>query len=244
MRITEVRIKLMDDPSDRLCAFCSITLDECFVIRDLKIIHGAKGAFVAMPSRKLTDRCPKCHSKNHLRATFCNQCGVRLHSERASKDDDGRAKLYADIAHPINSECRDQIQQMVIAAYEEELVKAKLDGYVCTYDDFEEDRYASLNDENEAGSSSTGNPSNSHTSSERGSSSGNGRQQPEGRQQSEKPDASRVRMTMETEAGKMLRVDSARGDEKNQRHAESESKREQQPATRPAGGESFGDGII
>lgn len=232
MRITEVRIKLMDDPSDRLCAFCSITLDECFVIRDLKIIHGAKGAFVAMPSRKLTDRCPKCHSKNHLRATFCNQCGVRLHSERASKDDDGRAKLYADIAHPINSECRDQIQQMVIAAYEEELVKAKLDGYVCTYDDFEEDRYASLNDENEAGSS------NSHSSSEHRSSSGNGRQQ------TEKPEASRVRMTMETEAGKMLRVDSARGDEKNQRHAESESKREQQPATRPAGGESFGDGII
>ena len=38
MDITEVRIKLMDDPHDRLQAFCSITFDACFVIRDLKII--------------------------------------------------------------------------------------------------------------------------------------------------------------------------------------------------------------
>ena len=75
MHITEVRIKLMDDPHDRLQAFCSITLDGSFVIRDLKIIQGTKGSFVAMPSRKLTDRCPKCHSKNHLRSLFCNQCG-------------------------------------------------------------------------------------------------------------------------------------------------------------------------
>jgi len=56
VEITEVRIKLMEDPHDRLKAFCSITLDGMFVIRDLKIIQGAKGPFVAMPSRKLTDR--------------------------------------------------------------------------------------------------------------------------------------------------------------------------------------------
>ena len=68
MEISEVRIKLMDDPHERLQAFCSITFDSCFVIRDLKIIQGAKGSFVAMPSRKLTDRCPRCHYKNHLRA--------------------------------------------------------------------------------------------------------------------------------------------------------------------------------
>ena len=40
MEITEVRIKLMEDSDDRLRAFCSITLDDCFVIRDLKIIEG------------------------------------------------------------------------------------------------------------------------------------------------------------------------------------------------------------
>ncbi|MFO1093344.1 MAG: SpoVG family protein [Planctomycetaceae bacterium] len=57
MEITEVRIKLADEVRERLHAFCSITLDGCFVIRDLKIIEGARGPFVAMPSRKLTDRC-------------------------------------------------------------------------------------------------------------------------------------------------------------------------------------------
>jgi len=103
--ITEVRIKLMEDPQERLQAFCSITFDHCFVIRDLKIIEGAKGSFVAMPSRKLTDRCPKCNTKNQLRALYCNQCGVHLLDNRAGKDADGRAKLYADIAHPINSRC-------------------------------------------------------------------------------------------------------------------------------------------
>ena len=73
MDITEVRIKLMDDPSDRLLAFCSITIDDAFVIRDLKIIEGTNGPFVAMPSRKLTSHCPQCGCKNHLRSAYCNQ---------------------------------------------------------------------------------------------------------------------------------------------------------------------------
>ncbi len=147
MEITEVRIKLMDDPHDRLQAFCSITFDGCFVIRDLKIIQGAKGPFVAMPSRKLTDRCPKCQCKNHLRALHCNQCGAKLDEERATKDTDGRAKLYADIAHPINSDCRELIQDHVIEAFERELVLAKQPGYVCTYDDYGEENYATLREE-------------------------------------------------------------------------------------------------
>lgn len=146
MDITEVRIKLMDDPNDRLRAFCSVTFDGAFVVRDLKIIQGAKGSFVAMPSRKLTDRCPRCGCKNHLRACFCNQCGARLNEDRAAKDHDGRAKLYADIAHPINSECREQIQQSVLDAFEQELARSHEPGYVCTYDDFGEDSYATLHD--------------------------------------------------------------------------------------------------
>jgi stage V sporulation protein G len=144
VEISEVRIKLMDDPHERLQAFCSITFDSCFVIRDLKIIQGAKGSFVAMPSRKLTDRCPRCHTKNHLRALHCNQCGARLDAERATKDTDGRAKLYADIAHPINSECRELIQRRVLEAYGNELVRSKEPGYVCTYDDYGEEHYATL----------------------------------------------------------------------------------------------------
>ncbi len=139
MEITEVRIKLMEEPGERLKAFCSITFDDCFVVRDLKIIEGANGPFVAMPSRKLTAHCGNCRSKNHLRAGYCNQCGTRLKENQASRDEEGRAKLYADIAHPINTTCREMIQQRVIAAFEEEKVRSKLPGYVPSYDDFDQE---------------------------------------------------------------------------------------------------------
>jgi stage V sporulation protein G len=121
VNITEVRVKLVSDNTERLKAFCSITLDEAFVIRDLKVIDGATGPFVAMPSRKLADRCPKCSSKNHLRAHFCGDCGARLKEDRAPRDSQGRVKLHADVAHPINTACREQIQQVVIEAYQKEL---------------------------------------------------------------------------------------------------------------------------
>jgi stage V sporulation protein G len=137
VEITEVRIKLMEEPGERLKAFCSITFDNCFVVRDLKIIDGSNGPFVAMPSRKLTSHCPGCGMKNHLRAQYCNQCGKRLTEARAPKDPDGRAKLYADIAHPINSMCREQIQEYVIQEYYEEIERAKQPGYVSRYDDFD-----------------------------------------------------------------------------------------------------------
>ncbi len=125
MEITEVRIKLMEDNNERLLAFCSITFDDMFVIRDLKIIEGGKGSFVAMPSRKLTDRCPQCGCKNHLRARYCNQCGHKLDEDRATRDADGRAKLHADIAHPINSACREVVQSAIIKAYQEERERSK-----------------------------------------------------------------------------------------------------------------------
>ena len=139
MVITEVRIKLVEENNERLQAFCSVTFDNAFVVRDLKIIEGTKGSFVAMPSRKLTDRCTGCGSKNHLRARYCNQCGHKLDENRAVRDADGRAKLHADIAHPINSACREVIQGAVLKAYHEEREKAKQPGYVCTYDDYDSD---------------------------------------------------------------------------------------------------------
>ncbi len=134
MEITEVRVKLMEDPDDRLRAFCSITFDNCFVVRDLKIIEGATGPFVAMPSRKLTFHCPKCGGKNHLRANYCNQCGHRMR-EHPVRDQEGRVKLYADIAHPINSECREVIQNRVIQEFLAELERSGQPGYVSRYDD-------------------------------------------------------------------------------------------------------------
>ena len=137
MEITEVRIKLMEEASERLQAFCSITFDNSFVIRDLKIIDGTNGPFVAMPSRKLTAHCPQCGCKNHLRAAHCNQCGGRLSEDRLVKDEDGRAKLYADIAHPINSACREMIQERVIREFQSELDRSKMPGYHSTYDDYD-----------------------------------------------------------------------------------------------------------
>jgi len=125
--------------NERLQAFCSVTFDDAFVVRDLKIIEGTKGSFVAMPSRKLTDHCPQCGCKNHLRARYCNQCGGKLDESRATRDADGRVKLHADIAHPINSACREVIQSAVLKAYQEERERSKQPGYVCTYDDYDSD---------------------------------------------------------------------------------------------------------
>lgn len=53
MNISEIRITLRDD--NKLKGFASITLDNAFVIRGLKIIEGASGLFIAMPSRKRRD---------------------------------------------------------------------------------------------------------------------------------------------------------------------------------------------
>lgn len=136
MEITEVRIKLMEESEDRLRAFCSITFDHSFVVRDLKIIEGANGPFVAMPSRKMSARCGRCGCKNHLRSHYCNQCGSRLRGLQDLKDvEGGPNKLYADIAHPINQVCRDMIQSAVVREYSLELERAKQPGYVSRYDE-------------------------------------------------------------------------------------------------------------
>ena len=53
MNITEVKVFHVNE--DRLKAYVSITIDNCFVVRDLKIIEGPQGLFVAMPSKKRKD---------------------------------------------------------------------------------------------------------------------------------------------------------------------------------------------
>lgn len=142
MNITEVRVKLLDNQPDKLRAFASVTVEDCLVIRDLKIIEGAQGLFIAMPSRKLCDRCGSCGSKNHLRARFCNDCGRRLRSERGSQDDRGRVRLYADIAHPIHQGARAFVEKAVLEAYAVEVERSKEAGYVATrFDDLDYDSY-------------------------------------------------------------------------------------------------------
>jgi stage V sporulation protein G len=119
-QVTEVRVKLTEDPRNKLKAYASVTIDDAFVVRDLKIIDGSKGPFVAMPSRKLADHCRTCHHKNHMRAAYCNQCGGKLDPERAPRDGRGRARLHADLAHPINSATRIELHKAVVRAYFEE----------------------------------------------------------------------------------------------------------------------------
>lgn len=129
MDITEIRIKLSAQRNDKLRAFCTVTFDNAFVVRDLKIIEGDQGLFIAMPSRKLTGRCPRCSGKNHLRARFCNDCGAKLSGERPPRDGAARPKLHADIAHPINAGARERLHTRLLQAFHEEVERSKQPGY-------------------------------------------------------------------------------------------------------------------
>lgn len=117
MEITDVQVKLVGDGDERLKASCTIAIDGEFVVRDVKVIEGTSGLFVAMPSRKLTDHCPKCGYKNHLRSRYCNHCGAKLADNRWPQRG-GATQLHAEIAHPINRECREHLHKRVIEAYE------------------------------------------------------------------------------------------------------------------------------
>jgi stage V sporulation protein G len=53
MEITEIRVFPVHE--DKLKAYVTITLDGCFVVRDLKVIHGSTGLFIAMPAKRRKD---------------------------------------------------------------------------------------------------------------------------------------------------------------------------------------------
>ena len=53
MEITEIRVHLRNE--EKLKAFVTITIENCFVVRNMKIIQGNKGLILCMPSRKLAD---------------------------------------------------------------------------------------------------------------------------------------------------------------------------------------------
>ena len=82
MQITDVRIRKVDKEG-KMKAVVSITIDDEFVVHDIKVIEGEKGLFIAMPSRKASDG------------------------------------EYRDIAHPINSGTRENIQRLILQKYEE-----------------------------------------------------------------------------------------------------------------------------
>lgn len=85
MKITDVRIRLMQKEDSKLKAVASITFDDCFVIHDIKVLEGSNGDFfVRMPSRQTNDG------------------------------------EYKDIAHPLNTPTREEINKVVLAKFEEE----------------------------------------------------------------------------------------------------------------------------
>ena len=53
--ITDVRVKKYDNPENKIKGVASITIDETFVVHDIKIIDSEKGLFIAMPSKKGND---------------------------------------------------------------------------------------------------------------------------------------------------------------------------------------------
>lgn len=82
MNITDVRVRKVAKDS-KMKAVVSITIDDVFVVHDIKVIEGEKGLFIAMPSRKSTDG------------------------------------EYRDIAHPINSDTREMLQNLILKAYDQ-----------------------------------------------------------------------------------------------------------------------------
>jgi stage V sporulation protein G len=118
VEITDVRVRLAGSVNDRLCGYCTITFDGEFVVRDLRIIAGEQGLFVAMPSRKVTSRCPFCGQKNSQQARYCNDCGRKFKVRPPPPRE--QARFHVDIAHPITPECRRMIQERVLAAFERE----------------------------------------------------------------------------------------------------------------------------
>ena len=84
MQITDVRVRRISKEG-KMKAIVSITLDDEFVVHDIKVIEGEKGLFIAMPSKKAVDG------------------------------------EYRDIAHPINSEARENIQRIILESYQKAL---------------------------------------------------------------------------------------------------------------------------
>ncbi len=84
MDITDVRVRKVAKDG-KMKAVVSITIDNEFVVHDIKVIEGEKGLFIAMPSRKTAEG------------------------------------EYRDIAHPISTEAREKIQNIILAGYEKAL---------------------------------------------------------------------------------------------------------------------------
>lgn len=124
MEITEIRVFLKEGQDKKLKAYTTVTFDQVFVVRNIKVIQGVNGLFIAMPSRKLKFSCPKCGFKNEVGSKFCNQCAAALPEkvDEAALDSDARSE-HRDMAHPVTQQFREYVQSKILEAYKAELVK-------------------------------------------------------------------------------------------------------------------------
>ena len=120
MEITEVRISLREGGNKKLKAYATVTFDDCFVVRNIKVIEGNTGLFVAMPARKMKQFCPRCGKKVDLNSKFCSQCGNELALVAREPERTKSSQIHQDLAHPINQQFRDYLQKKVLDAYAQE----------------------------------------------------------------------------------------------------------------------------
>lgn len=100
--------------NSRLLAYVTLTFQGplgTFVLRDVKVIWGNHGVFVAMPSRKMQSRCHGCRGSNDVLAHYCNWCGVPVSAVVADR-------VYADTFYPIDRPSRDRLDRVVMKSYE------------------------------------------------------------------------------------------------------------------------------
>ena len=119
MEITEVRISLRENEGRRLKAYATVTFDNSFVVRNIKVIEGNNGLFVAMPARKLKQFCQRCGKKCDVGSQYCAYCGVQL-PPTPKDSEENRQATHQDLAHPINQQFRDYLQSKVLDAYHQE----------------------------------------------------------------------------------------------------------------------------
>jgi len=132
MEITEVRIFLKDGIDKKLKAYATVTFDNAFVVRNIKVIEGSTGLFIAMPSRKLKQPCGKCGFRNEIRSKYCNQCAAALPivPKPTTTEESPSQSEHRDIAHPITQTFREYLQKQVLDHFEQEKTKvvAGVDG--------------------------------------------------------------------------------------------------------------------
>ena len=123
MEITEIRVFLKEGQDKKLKAYTTVTFDNVFVIRNIKVIQGAGGLFIAMPSRKMKSPCPKCGFKNEVGSKFCNHCGAALPAmvdQPVSPTEMDSKSEHRDIAHPVTQQFREYLQSKILDAYRKE----------------------------------------------------------------------------------------------------------------------------